>query len=790
VERGRPVQKGALALVIAFEVALAVVDANVSSGIALTSAFVLAPFALAIAGNWRHVAITAVIALGLAIASGWWNHYAGSVDHLTRITIVALGSTLATLAARALGRAGEQSARMEVLAAVGRLSGTEDRDAAITGIRSALVPSIAAACWIELPQLPAPKGSALADPARRTLERGEPQLVADSGATIPLKSSDTTFGVLALEKPGYSAHDVAFFEILAGRVALVLANVRLVGELRAAQARLDGILGTLAEAVTVHDEAGQTVYANQAAADLLGRSTPEDVLAARPGELAKRFTIAKESGEPVGVEELPGRRLVHGEAAAPLLTRTVDRETGRAYWLLTKATALHDRGRTYAVNIMEDVTQAKEAELRQRFLAQAGQLLASSLDYEQTLQRVAQLAVPWLADWCAVDLPGEHGEIEQVALAHVDPAKVAMAEEFRRRFPPDPLALSGVAGVLKGGDAELFPEVPLQLLEQDITDPEQLRALREIGIRAVMIVPMRVGEETLGAITLVSSDSGRTFDEDDFLFAQDLALRAATAVQNARLYREQAHVAATLQASLLPERLPATPGWEAAASYQAGERGAEVGGDFYDITPAAGGGKLVFLGDVTGKGISAAALTSLVRHTVRTAARFDPRPASVLRLVNDVLLGLPRLSPVTLVCVLIEGTRATIAAGGHPRPLLRRDGEVREVGHHGVLLGALGEFEGEEETLELAPGDTLMLYTDGVTDTPGVTDRFGHERLMAIMRDAGPTPNDVLERVDAALRDFQAGSAVDDRAMLVLRYSGALTPALKLSQGRPILRSS
>src|ERR1700749_1732805 len=112
-----------------------------------------------------------------------------------------------------------------------------------------------------------------------------------------------------------------------------------------------------------------------------------------------------------------------------------------------------------------------------------------------------------------------------------------------------------------------------------------------------MIVPMRVGEETLGAITLISADRGRAFDEDDFAFAQDVALRAATAVQNARLYREQARVARTLQATLLPEHLPATDGWEAGATYQAGERGTEVGGDFYDIAPAAGGGQLVFLGD-------------------------------------------------------------------------------------------------------------------------------------------------------------------------------------------------
>src|SRR4029079_10062653 len=130
---------------------------------------------------------------------------------------------------------------------------------------------------------------------------------------------------------------------------------------------------------------------------------------------------------------------------------------------------------------------------------------------------------------------------------------------------------------------ELYPEVPPELIEQSVEDPEPLEVIKAIGIRAAMVLPMRVGEETLGAITLVSAESGRTFDEDDFAFAQDIALRAGTAVQNARLYQEQARVAHTLQNSLLPDRLPEHPDWAAVASYQAGERGTEVGGDFYDI---------------------------------------------------------------------------------------------------------------------------------------------------------------------------------------------------------------
>jgi serine phosphatase RsbU (regulator of sigma subunit) len=132
----------------------------------------------------------------------------------------------------------------------------------------------------------------------------------------------------------------------------------------------------------------------------------------------------------------------------------------------------------------------------------------------------------------------------------------------------------------------------------------------------------------------------------------------------------------------------------------------------------------------------------------------------------------PRLAPVTLVCVLIDGSRMTVAAAGHPPPLLRRAGKVVELGPAGVLLGAVGGKAFREETVELRPGDTVLLYTDGVTDTPGADERFGPERLSEILTAAPEDPSGILERIEAALREYQAGTAIDDRAMLVLRFDG------------------
>ena len=172
-----------------------------------------------------------------------------------------------------------------------------------------------------------------------------------------------------------------------------------------------------------------------------------------------------------------------------------------------------------------------------------------------------------------------------MAVAHADPAKVEMAYELRRRYPPDPDSPTGVPAILRGGPAELYREIPDELIVAAAVDDEHLRIIRELGMRSAMAVPMRIGEETLGVITFVSSESGRVFDDDDLAFADDLALRAATAIQNARLYAAQERIADTLQASLLPERLPEVSGWETHAAYQAGERGADVGGDFYDVLP-------------------------------------------------------------------------------------------------------------------------------------------------------------------------------------------------------------
>ncbi len=195
-------------------------------------------------------------------------------------------------------------------------------------------------------------------------------------------------------------------------------------------------------------------------------------------------------------------------------------------------------------NVLAAAIERERADETLRFLAESGEVLASSLDYRVTLSSVARLAVPHLADWCAVDVLGEGGSIERLAIAHQDPEKVVWARELQERYPPDPDAPAGVPKVLRTGRPEFLPEITDEMIEASARDEEQLRIIHKIGFTSAMIVPLNAAGGTLGAITLVSAESGRRYEPSDLRVAEELARRAALAVDNALLYgRAQREVA-------------------------------------------------------------------------------------------------------------------------------------------------------------------------------------------------------------------------------------------------------
>ncbi|MDQ3135384.1 MAG: GAF domain-containing sensor histidine kinase, partial [Acidobacteriota bacterium] len=185
--------------------------------------------------------------------------------------------------------------------------------------------------------------------------------------------------------------------------------------------------------------------------------------------------------------------------------------------------------------IARDISERKRAEQAQRFLAEASRELASSLDYQTTLTRVARMAVPALADWCTVDVV-EDGALKRLTVAHVDPAKVEWASELQKHYPDDPNAQQGVPNVLRTGKTELYPEIPDALLAAAAKDAEHLRLMREIGFTSAIVTPLVAHGRTLGAISFITTESGRRYGPEDVALAENLAARAALAIDNARLY--------------------------------------------------------------------------------------------------------------------------------------------------------------------------------------------------------------------------------------------------------------
>ena len=292
---------------------------------------------------------------------------------------------------------------------------------------------------------------------------------------------------------------------------------------------------------------------------------------------------------------------------------------------------------------------------------------------------------------------------------------------------------------------------------------------------SAMMVPMRVRDRVFGVISFVSAESGRRYTDADLRLAEDLALRAATAVENARLYRARTEIARTLQASLLPPVLPDVPGIEAGALYRPAGEEHEVGGDFYDLFATTEDHWFAVIGDVCGKGAEAAAVTALARYTIRAAAAQDGSPAAILRWVNDAMLrqGSSRFCTIAIAHLDRSGptTTLTVSVGGHPAPIvLRADGSVEAAGAGGTLIGLVEDPRLAETQTDLAPGDAVLLYTDGVTEADAPRRIWTPEELdEVIAAAAGATAQELVDRVaDAALTGLAAPPR-DDVAMLALR---------------------
>jgi PAS domain S-box-containing protein len=297
-------------------------------------------------------------------------------------------------------------------------------------------------------------------------------------------------------------------------------------------------LRSIGDAVVATDTGGRVTFMNPIAETLTGWSADE----ARGRPLPEVFSIFNEdSRQPVPnpVEKVLREGTIVGLANHTMLARRDGTEIPIDD---SAAPILDPSGSLFGVVLVfRDVTEDKRAAARREYLLRAGETLAAASDHKDALATIVELAVPRIADWCAVDVldPGESTST-QIAVAHVDPAKVAFARDLGRRYPPNPKATSGVPNVLRTGRSELYPEIPPALLEAGAVDEEHLRLIRELQLRSAIVVPLRGRERIFGALTFVYAESGRRYGEDDLLFAEELARRAALVIERRKLEDERA----------------------------------------------------------------------------------------------------------------------------------------------------------------------------------------------------------------------------------------------------------
>lgn len=422
-----------------------------------------------------------------------------------------------------------------------------------------------------------------------------------------------------------------------------------------------------------------------------------------------------------------------------------------------------------AIDRIEARHDAADRAYKLSFLTQASAELASSLDYHTTLRNVARLGVPEFADWCSVQLL-EDGDLRTLAIAHVDPEKVAFAEELQRRYPSDPDSEGGAWNVVRTGQSELIPLITDDLLVAAAQDEEHLRLARELNLRSAISVPLVAQGRVLGVMSWVSADEGRLFSASDLSFVEDLAQRAAVAIDNAQLHSETKEAAVRLQRAVLPDALPEVAGWQFASYYSPSGR-TEVGGDFYDVLPVDGGVAL-FVGDVMGRGVTAAAAMAQMRAAIRSYVAIDPSPARVVRRLDTMFDKYEYTQLVTLVYVFAdrENDQLHIINAGHPPPVvLRADGTLDTLSEPVTTpLGlGLGRQDREAFRVPFRDGDTLLLYTDGLIERRDEDIDVGQSRLATTCSALGHDDLDgCLKGMVEQVRDH---TREDDVAVLAAR---------------------
>ncbi|MFE5902323.1 SpoIIE family protein phosphatase [Streptomyces sp. NPDC056488] len=418
------------------------------------------------------------------------------------------------------------------------------------------------------------------------------------------------------------------------------------------------------------------------------------------------------------------------------------------------------------------------------FLVEASDLLAGTLDRDQTLALMAQMTVPTLATWCAVYTIADQASDPYLSyVLHEDEDRIDGLKELLSSIaPPDPVPTPGARVWTAPGDAahRAALNASVHALDHPSSPLSPGIATTLATASAVagetVVLPLVARNRVIGMLTL-GRPSEDHFRQEILELAEDLSRRAALALDNARLYSERVAISQSLQRSLLPPGLPEIPGVEVDVIYRAAGEGNEVGGDFYDLFPISDGAYGFAIGDVCGTGPEAAAVTGLARHALRLLAREGLGGPAVLERLNAAILDEGARSRfLTLLYGEMrpqeDGSAILkVVCAGHPLPLrLSPDGTVRPAAEPQPLLGVMDDLELYEETVTLDPGDVLLCVTDGVTERREGSRMLGDDGLADVLKTCtGLTAGAVAARVLRAVERFAQAPASDDMAILAMR---------------------
>ena len=401
---------------------------------------------------------------------------------------------------------------------------------------------------------------------------------------------------------------------------------------------------------------------------------------------------------------------------------------------------------------------------RSRFLADVSSLLSSLPDAAGLSARLTRFCVPTVA--AVAVMHRFDGDLVTVAVAHRDPLEQARWEETGVSKP------APIVSELVAAQVRTTGEPSLERLDRADPLAGGLMAADDDRGPWRIVVPIRSGPAVRGLLTWIG-EPGVEYRPEDVALAVDFGHRAALAWEWADVFAERGRVAVSLQQSLLPAKLPHIPGLEVATRYVAADSALEVGGDFYDLFAARDGQWLAVIGDVVGRGVEAAGLTGLARHTLRAIGpqmSVDESLKHLNHLVHDSS-DTTRMLTVAVARLSLDTQTATIARGGHCSPIIvKASGAVDMIEPRGWLIGAFDEIAVERVDVEFTAGDTLVLYTDGVTEARRDGEFFGEDRLLRLLAGSeGASAEETADRILAAVAEFSGATTRDDIALLILR---------------------